>query len=86
MDIIIFYIIFIFLTLFIISYTLYCVYLRLIPGAFYYPSTENHIQTMIKLVKLKNKNVLIDLGSGDGKRTSPFCIRAFGKLTWQTTL
>jgi len=37
------------------------------PGAFYYPSKEDSVQTMIKSAKPKPKDVLIDLGSGDGR-------------------
>jgi hypothetical protein len=66
MTSIIFYIFIALLTIFIISYTSYILYLQLIPGAFYYPSQEKSIQTMIKLASSKPNDIFIDLGSGDG--------------------
>jgi len=62
----VFYILITLLTIFIIVYTSYILYLQLIPGAFYYPSKEKSIQNMIKLIKPKSKDVFVDLGSGDG--------------------
>ncbi|MDD4937973.1 MAG: hypothetical protein PHX34_03060 [Candidatus Shapirobacteria bacterium] len=67
MNLIIFYTISVFLTLLIISYTFYIFYLQLIPGAFYYPSVEKDIQSLIKSVKPKSKDIFVDLGSGDGR-------------------
>jgi hypothetical protein len=66
MTLTIFYIFITLLTIFIITYTSYILYLQLIPGAFYYPSKEKSIQNMIKLIKPNSKDVFVDLGSGDG--------------------
>lgn len=67
MNLTAFYIIFILLTLFLVLYTLFIVYIQLIPGAFYYPSAEKNIQSLIKLAKPKPKDIFVDLGSGDGR-------------------
>ncbi len=37
------------------------------PGAIYYPSKPEVIETLIKHLKLKKDDLVIDLGSGDGR-------------------
>ncbi len=61
------YIIVIFLTIFIISYTSYHLYIQSIPGAPFYPTTQNDIKTIFKFLKFKPNDTFIDLGSGDGR-------------------
>src|SRR3990167_10270805 len=47
----------------------------LIFGAPYAPVADNRIRTMIKLLRLKKNDKLVDLGSGDGR-----IVIAFAKL------
>lgn len=63
----IFCIFFSLLSLIIIFYTIYIIYLQLLPGAFYYPTTDKTVETIFRNIKLKSNDVFIDLGSGDGR-------------------
>ena len=47
------------------SYQIYTIILQ--PGAVYYPTTDTSVKEMLKLSKLTSKDILIDLGSGDGR-------------------
>jgi len=67
MDPTFFYILAVVFTLLILIYTGYIVYLQLMPGAFYYPSTKDEVSAIIKLAKPRPSDLLIDLGSGDGR-------------------
>jgi len=67
MSIFLFYFVSITFTLAIICYTGYILYLQFMPGAFYYPSTDKEVENIIKLAKPKKTDILIDLGSGDGR-------------------
>ncbi len=46
-------------------YQIYTIILQ--PGAVYYPTTDTSVKEMLKLSKLTSKDILIDLGSGDGR-------------------
>ncbi len=37
------------------------------PGAIYYPTTDLAVDQMLKLSQVNSKDILIDLGSGDGR-------------------
>lgn len=45
----------------------YIIYLQLLPGAFYYPTTPENIKTIFKHIHPQPNDTLIDLGSGDGR-------------------
>lgn len=61
-------IIFIFLFGFIIIFSGYQIYTNIFhPGAVYYPTTDNDVKRMLKLAKVDTKDILVDLGSGDGR-------------------
>ncbi|MDD4976804.1 MAG: 50S ribosomal protein L11 methyltransferase, partial [Bacteriovorax sp.] len=67
MNPIVIYIIILIAVLIVLSYTFYILYLQFMPGAFYYPSTDKEVVEIIKLAKPKKTDLLIDLGSGDGR-------------------
>ena len=46
-------------------YQIYTLFLQ--PGAVYYPTTNSSVRDMLKISKLTSKDILIDLGSGDGR-------------------
>jgi 16S rRNA A1518/A1519 N6-dimethyltransferase RsmA/KsgA/DIM1 with predicted DNA glycosylase/AP lyase activity len=46
---------------------IYIIYLQLIPGAFYYPSSPDRVKTIFDNLKISKKDVVFDLGSGDGR-------------------
>ncbi len=46
-------------------YQIYTLILQ--PGAVYYPTTDTNVKEMLKISKLTSKDVLVDLGSGDGR-------------------
>jgi cyclopropane fatty-acyl-phospholipid synthase-like methyltransferase len=57
-----------------IAVIFFCLFLILIPfpiigfiGAPYYPSARKRVKKMIDLAKLKKSDVVVDLGSGDGR-------------------
>lgn len=45
----------------------YIIYIQLLPGAFYYPTTTKDIETIFKNLKPQKNKTFIDLGSGDGR-------------------
>lgn len=51
----------------VLIFVFYLIYINLLPGAFYYPSTNKAIEDMLNLAKITPSDTLIDLGSGDGK-------------------
>lgn len=53
------------LVVFLIVYQLYTMVLQ--PGAIYYPTTLDTVTQILKIAKIGPKDVLIDLGSGDGR-------------------
>lgn len=59
------FLLFILLALF--TFLFYLIYINLLPGSFYYPSTDNVTKQMLNELEISNKDTLIDLGSGDGK-------------------
>lgn len=48
-----------------LGYQLYTTFLQ--PGAIYYPTTDETVEVMLKLGDVKRGELLVDLGSGDGK-------------------
>lgn len=46
---------------------IFIIYIQLIPGAFYYPSTFNSVKTIFDNLKINKKDIVFDLGSGDGR-------------------
>ena len=61
------YLVIILLTIFIVTYTGYHLYTQFLPGAPFYPTTQNDIKTIFKFLKSKPNDTFIDLGSGDGR-------------------
>jgi hypothetical protein len=61
------YLVLIILAAFIISYTALIIYLEFLPGAFYYPTENKSVQTIFKNIHPQKNDLLIDLGSGDGR-------------------
>ena len=54
--------------LFIIIFTSYQIYTKFFqPGAFYYPTIPTDVKKMMKIVKISDKDTLVDIGSGDGR-------------------
>ncbi len=53
------------LVVFLIAYQLYTMVLQ--PGAIYYPTTPDTVTQILKIAKVGPRDVLIDLGSGDGR-------------------
>jgi len=46
-------------------YQIYTIFFQ--PGAVYYPTTDLSVKKMLKISHLTSKDILIDLGSGDGR-------------------
>lgn len=46
-------------------YQLYTIFFQ--PGAVYYPTTDLSVKEMLKISRVTSKDILIDLGSGDGR-------------------
>lgn len=61
------YLILVILSVFTIAYTILILYLQFLPGAFYYPTKDKKVKTIFQNLQLKKNDLLIDLGSGDGR-------------------
>ena len=46
---------------------IFIIYVQLIPGAFYYPTTNQKVKTIFDNLKISAKDTVFDLGSGDGR-------------------
>lgn len=46
-------------------YQIYTIFFQ--PGAVYYPTTNLNVKEMLKISRVTSKDILIDLGSGDGR-------------------
>lgn len=60
------------MTIFLLSFlalgiVIFIIYLQLIPGAFYYPTTNKKVKTIFDNIEISPKDTVIDLGSGDGR-------------------
>lgn len=62
-----FFILFLILSLLFLFFFYQIYTLILQPGAVYYPTTDSSVKEMLKISQLTSKDVLIDLGSGDGR-------------------